>query len=74
MKQEDMKLLVEYLSNELVERLMNTYEWDIQKAMNVLYNSETFSKLEDPRSGLYYQGDVYVFSFLKEEIENGKIM
>ena len=73
MKQEDKRFLVECLSNELVERLMAAYDWDIQKAMDVLYNSETFAKLEDERSGLYYQGDVYVFSYLREEIEKAKV-
>lgn len=69
----DERFLVECLSNDLVELLMNEYQWDIQKAMDVLYNSVTFSKLEDPRSGLYYQGSLYVFSYLKNEIESGKM-
>ena len=34
---------------------------------------ETFAKLEDERSGLYYQGAIYVYSFLKQEIEKGTI-
>lgn len=67
----DERFLIESLSNDLVEELIEEYNWDIQKAMDVLYNSATFSKLEDPRSGLYYQGKAYVFSFLKNEIETG---
>ena len=43
------------------------------KGMDVLYSSETFAKLEDERSGLYYQGAIYVYSFLKQEIEKGTI-
>lgn len=38
-----------------------------------LYSSQTFAKLNDPECGLYYQGAVYVFQFLKNEIETGKI-
>ncbi len=34
---------------------------------------KTFEKLNDPECGLYYQGPVYVFDFLKKEIETGKI-
>ena len=36
-------------------------------ALNKLYKSNTFAKIEDPQTGLYYQGAVYVFDFLKEE-------
>ena len=55
----DVQFLVECLSTELVSMLMDTYGWD--------------KKLSDPECGLYYQGAVYVFSFLKNEIENGII-
>ena len=69
----DERFLVEHLANDLVGQLMSDYAWDIQKAMDVLYNSETFSKLEDPRSGLYYQSLPYVYSYLKSEVETGKM-
>ena len=65
--------LVESLGKELIEMLMSDYGWDLQKSMDVLYSSETFAKLEDERSGLYYQGAIYVYSFLKQEIEKGTI-
>ncbi len=32
-----------------------------------LLKSKTFSKIEDPQAGLYYQSPVYVFDMLKEE-------
>ena len=35
------------------------------------YRSKTFEKVNDPACGLYYQGAVYVFQFLKNEIECG---
>ena len=63
------QFLVESLGKELIEMLMSDYGWDLQKSMDVLYSSETFAKLEDERSGLYYQGAIYVYSFLKQEIE-----
>ena len=67
------QFLVESLGKELIEMLMSDYGWDLQKSMDVLYPSETFAKLEDERSGLYYQGAIYVYSFLKQEIEKGTI-
>ena len=67
------QFLVESLGKELIEMLMSDYGWDLQKSMDVLYSSETPAKLEDERSGLYYQGAIYVYSFLKQEIEKGTI-
>lgn len=68
------QFLVESLGKELIEMLMSDYGWDLQKSMDVLYSSETFAKLEDERSGLYYQGAIYVYSFLKQEIERGLLI
>ena len=67
------QFLVESLGKELIEMLMSDYGWNLQKSMDELYSSETFAKLEDERSGLYYQGAIYVYSFLKQEIEKGTI-
>lgn len=70
---QDIQFQIECLSAELTEMLMKEYEWDMRRALDELYASSTFSKLNDPECGLYYQGAVYVFQFLKSEIETGKI-
>lgn len=67
------EFLIECLTKELIEKLMEQYGWNMQKAIDALYSSETFVKLEDERSGLYYQGAVYVFDYLKHELDTGKI-
>ena len=46
---------------------------DIRRALDELYASATFTKLNDPECGLYYQGAVYIFQYLKSEIETGRI-
>ncbi len=69
----EMQYQVECLASDLTEMLMELYGWDMLKAFDVLYNSETFAKVNDPKCGLYFQGSVYVFDFLKHEIETGKI-
>ncbi len=56
----------------LTEMLMREHGWDIRRALDELYGSVTFAKLNDPECGLYYQGAVYIFQFLKNEIETGK--
>lgn len=68
-----MQFQIEYLASELTEMVMEHYGWDMLKALDTVYNSETFAKVNDPKTGMYYQGSVYVFDFLKHEIETGKI-
>lgn len=69
----DIHLEVEFLATDLAQMLIEHYGWDMLKALDVLYGSETFARVNDPKCGLYYQGAVYVFSFLKNEIETGKL-
>lgn len=70
---QDIQFQVECLAAELAEMLMREYGWGIRRALDELYRSQTFAKLNDPECGLYYQGAVYIFQFLKNEIETGKL-
>lgn len=70
MKMSDaMQFQVECLSTELVEMLMDRYGWGMKQALDELYASDTFKKICDPACGLYYEGAVYVFSYLQQELE-----
>ena len=68
---ENIQFQIECLSTELVEMLMQKYGWDMKKALDELYSSETYKRLCNPDCGLYYEGSVYVFSYLENEIETG---
>lgn len=70
---EDVQFQIECLAAELTDMLMTEYGWDIRRALDELYASVTFAKLNDPQCGLYYQGAVYIFQYLRSEIETGKI-
>ena len=39
----------------------------------VLYTSETFERLQDDDTGLYYQSPGYVYSFLQNELKKAKV-
>lgn len=69
----DIQFQIECLATELTEMLMAEYGWDIRRSLDELFASTTFSKLNDPECGLYYQGAVFVFQFLKSEIETGRV-
>ncbi|MBO5267437.1 MAG: hypothetical protein J6B13_01580 [Muribaculaceae bacterium] len=64
---------IECLTAELAEMLMEEFGWDIRHALDELYKSQTFACVIDPRCGLYYQGAVYVYEFLRNEILTGRV-
>ena len=53
---QDIQFQIECLAAELAEMLMAEYGWSIHRALDELYSSTTFAKLNDPECGLYYQG------------------
>lgn len=53
---------------ELIQMLMDGYGYTLEKAMETLYNSDTFARLQDANTGLYYQSSGYVYSFLVSEL------
>lgn len=71
MKNQDIQFQIECLTIELAQLLMAEYGWDMDCALDELYNSATYRKLEDERSGFYYQSALYVFQYLKNEMETG---
>ena len=63
----------ECMTRDLAVMLVEDYQISIPEALDILYNSETYEKLQDERTGLYFQSPVYVFDFLQQELKNGKI-
>ena len=62
------KMMQDDMYAELVEILMEKYGYTQEQAMETLYNSETFARLQDADTGLYYQSPGYVYSFLNSEL------
>jgi hypothetical protein len=62
------KMMQEDMYAELAQILMEKYGYTQFQALEVLYNSETFARLQDSNTGLYYQSTGYVYSFLNSEL------
>ncbi len=62
------KMMQEDMYAELIQILMEKYGYTVEKAMDTLCNSETFARLQDANTGLYYQSPGYVYSFLNSEL------
>ncbi len=63
---EQTQTMKEELTVELADWLMETYNYSPQEALDALYTSETFDRLQDTASGFYFQSVGYVSSFLKK--------
>lgn len=70
----EFRYLKESLSKDLIAMLMERLGMSMEKAFRCYYESDTFQKISSPETGLYFQSPGYVFSFLEEEVENGKLL
>ena len=70
---DDIEYMNECMARDLAVMLVEDYQISIPEALDILYNSETYEKLQDERTGLYFQSPVYVYDFLQQELKNGKI-
>ena len=73
MTKENRQFLIETLCEDLVPMIMKEYNLSAIEALDKLYKSKTFAKIEDPETGLYFQGAVYVFDFIKEEFKQSNL-
>ena len=69
----DFDYMLEGMTRDLAVMLMERRKMPMTDALDTLYNSETYEKLSDPRSGLYFQSPGYVYDFLDKEIEYGRM-
>lgn len=73
LNKKQIEFMQEDLSIELVQMLMQEWHYDMSEALDVLYNSETFERLSNPATGLYYQSAGYVYDYLRNELTLGKL-
>ena len=68
---------IEYMNEctvrDLVLMLMENRGLSLHEALDAVYNSETYAKLTDTATGLYFQSPVYIYCYLEKELSTGKI-
>ena len=69
----EIEFVIEELVKEMALRLMDERGLTMKQALDTIYNSETYTKILDLRTGLYSQSTTYVYSFLENEILTGKL-
>ena len=65
----EMDYLVDDLTQDVAKMLMQNQQCDIAEALNIVYSSRTYSALENPATGLFYQSAVYLYDLLLEELK-----
>ncbi len=58
----------EEIVKDLISRLMDERNLTLQQAFDAVYTSRLFEKLNDPKTGLYFQSSGYVYSYLADEL------
>lgn len=71
---EQKQLLKDELSVEIAGFLIDDYNYSPEEAIDVLYTSETFERLQDDATGLYYQSPGYVYSYLQNELKTARVV
>lgn len=66
--------LVEYMIQDIVDKLSTEQNIEYDEAMNKFYNSEVFEKLQDKETGLYSESSEYVYNLFKDEMSFGHIV
>lgn len=69
----DFEFLRERKLSQLAALLIEERGLSFNDAFRELYNSDTYTKLSDPRTGLYIQSARYIYSYLENELNTGKI-
>ena len=73
MNKKEIEYMVESIVKDLTLLLMERHGIDAEIALRTIYNSDTYAKLEDVKTHLYYQSSLYIYDFLENEILTGKM-
>ncbi len=70
---QQIQIMKDDLAVELTEILMKEKHLTKEDALDVIYTSETFDRLQDSETGFFYQSPGYVYSFLQNELLRAKV-
>lgn len=67
----EIQYAINSISTDIVTRLVEKEGLDIQDALRLFIQSDTFAKLQNIKTGLVFQSYLYVYSFLENEMRLG---
>ena len=60
-------ILLDGATSDLVECIVHHEGVNMSDAFDLVYNSQLYRKMEDPQTGLYREGPIYLYDMLCEE-------
>ena len=67
------QFMIEELVKDLVLKLMQYRNITMAQALGLVYNSNTYGKILDLETGLFFQSTAYVYEILSRELTEGRI-
>ena len=67
--QADFQNMKQEIVKDMICRLMDEHGLSMEQAFDAVYTSRLFEKLNNPKTGLFFQSSGYVYSFLTEELQ-----
>ncbi len=69
----DFRYMKEAVASDIATLLMEEHNLSFEEALDVLLTSETYNKLSNPETGLYFQSPRYILDYLESELKYGKL-
>ena len=63
----EQRYLLEAATTDLSARVMEEEHLSMKDALRIVFASKLYAKLQDPSTGLYREGPVYLYDMLCEE-------
>lgn len=67
------EFMIEDITRELAEWLMSERHLSAKEALQTIYTSDTYRTLINHDSGLYSQSTAYIYEYLENELNTGKM-
>lgn len=68
MKKAEFEFVIRSIVDDLVSYLVEDYNMTYMEAIDKVYNSMIFQKLQNKETGLYLRSPAYTYEYLKREI------
>lgn len=66
-------MIIDMVKNLALLLIENDNSLTMEQALFIVFNSDTYQKVINDKTHLYYQSPRYVFSFLDTELKTGKV-
>jgi len=67
------KQMIEFSTMDLVKSIAESRKLSLPDALEIVYKSQFFKKLQDPETGLYRESKAYLIRRFKQEISNREL-